>query len=224
MDLERDGEPCRNDADSRDDRCSDATRQRGAALEREGILQLLERMRDGDRTAAAVFITRYNSRIRRRIRGKLSSAMRRIFDSQDILSTLGRRLDHFVRCGRIEAVSVDQLWALIFRMANNAIVDKARVFRRLQEVESGDGRFAQSLSIRLRQAERQQESGVEIEIGNVLNIFKDGTDKEILFLWLHGSNHRTIAEYVELKPAAVRKRWQKIKSVLHQRLSSEADR
>ena len=102
-----------------------------AGDEGDGVQLLLDRMRSGDRVAAAVFITRYGSRIRRRIHGKLSPAMRRIFDSQDILSTLGRRLDQYVRFGRLAAASEDELWALVFRMAENAVIDKARVFRRL---------------------------------------------------------------------------------------------
>src|SRR5262245_43990251 len=73
------------------------------------VPELLARMRAGDRQAAAVFITRYESKIRRRVRGKLSLSMRRIFDSQDIVSTLGRRLDLYVRSGKLEAQSEQQL-------------------------------------------------------------------------------------------------------------------
>ena len=87
---------------------------------RADVTALLQQMRAGDRGAAAVFVTRYGSRIRRRIRGKLSRAMRRIFDSQDILSTLGRRLDSFVHSGGVQATSE----AAITMAAENA---KARV-------------------------------------------------------------------------------------------------
>jgi DNA-directed RNA polymerase specialized sigma24 family protein len=186
-----------------------------------GVPELLARMRVGDRTAAALFVTRYESRIRRRIRGKLSPAMRRIFDSQEILSTLGRRLDQFVRSGRIEASNEGELWSLIFRMAEHAIVDKARVFRRLQEVEDEDGPVAHDLARRLRQAARERPAGVEIEIGNVLNTFEDRIDRQILYLWLVGTGHTAIAEHIEMAPTAVRKRWQRIKTALQQRFAAE---
>ena len=62
----------------------------------------LDRMRRGDRVAAAVFITRYSSRIHRRISGKLSPGMRRVFDTQEIFSTFGRRLDQLVRRSVLE--------------------------------------------------------------------------------------------------------------------------
>jgi DNA-directed RNA polymerase specialized sigma24 family protein len=193
----------------------------GAATESTEVRELLRGMRAGDRAAAALFITRYGSRIRRRIRGKLSPAMRRIFDSQDILSTLGRRLDLYVRSGRVEAASEAELWALVFRMANNALVDKARVFRRLKQVESEDGSFAQELSSRLRQAERMSRGGVEIEIEKAMSLFPDLVDRQILFLWLAGARHSAIAEHVNLAPTAVRKRWQRIRSELQRRFAAE---
>lgn len=178
-------------------------------------------MRDGDRVAAALFITSYGSRIRRRIRGKLNPAMRRIFDSQDVLSTLGRRLDRIVRDGQVEAATEDQLWALVFRMAEHAIIDKARVYQRLREEEGEDGGFARQLESRLRQAERRRREGAEIEIGRVLSFVPDPTDRQILCLWLAGNNLRRVADLVALAPTAVRKRWQKVKADLRWRFAAE---
>jgi hypothetical protein len=186
------------------------------------VPELLGRMRAGDRVAAALFITRYGSRIRRRIRGKLNPAMRRIFDSQDILSTLGRRLDRIVHAGRVQAATEAELWALVFRMAENAIIDKARVFRRLRKVEGEDGALARDLSARFRQAERRRKEGAELEIGRVLSLIRDRTDRQIISLWLAGNGLNTIAQLVMLAPTAVRKRWQKIKCDLHRRLAAEA--
>lgn len=185
----------------------------------DDVDRLLEQMRDGDREAAAAFIMRYGSRIRRRVRGKLSPGMRRIFDSQEILSTVGRRLDMYIRDGRMEAASAGQLWALVFRMASNALVDKARVFRRLQTVEGEDGPFAQELLRRLRYAERSDTAGVEIEIEKAMQGL-DVIDRQILSMWLVGSRHAQIADFVELTPVAVRKRWQKIKAGLQERFQS----
>ena len=185
---------------------------------------LLERMRGGDRGAAATFVTRYDTRIRRRIRGKLSPAMRRIFDSQEILSTVGRRLDMFVRSGQLQASNENELWALVFRMAHNAVIDKARVFHRLQQVEDEDGQFAQQFYTRLRQAERDRREGAEVEIERALKLFDDHVDREILSLWLVGTSHNVIAQTVDLAPTAVRKRWQKIRTKLHRCLSQDSQR
>ena len=186
-----------------------------------GVLTLLERMRRGDRSAAAEFITQYGSRIRRRIRGKLSPAMRRIFDSQEIVSTIGRRLDLFVRNGGVRARNEAELWALIHHMAENAVIDKARVFRRLEQVENEDGPFAHDFARRLRIAEGQENGGAEMVIGRALDSLSDETDRQILYFWLRGCRHSLTAEYVNLAPTAVRKRWQEIRARLHQRFAPD---
>ncbi len=183
------------------------------------IADLLRRMRTGEREAAAIFVTRYESRIRRRIRGKLNPSMRRLFDSQDIVSTVGRRLDQFVGGGRLEATNFGQLWALVFRMATNAIIDKSRLFRRLQEAEGPDGHLAQEMLARLRRAERVQQSGAGIEIDAALRLLPDEIDQQIFLGWLAGTRFNEIAPAVNLTHDTVRKRWQKIREHLRARLA-----
>jgi hypothetical protein len=95
--------------------------------------ELLYRMQQGDRAAAAEFMQRFGDRVRRRIRGKLGHGMRRLFDSQEILSTLGRRLDRYIYTGQMKAASLAELWGLVFRIADNSLVEKARVYRSLQQ-------------------------------------------------------------------------------------------
>src|SRR5215468_7302155 len=108
-------------------------------------------MRAGDRTAAALFVERFAPQIRRRIRGKLNPAMRRLFDSQEILSTLGRRLDAFIGAGRLSGGSLNQLWSLPFRIADNSLIEKARVFRSREGKEGEDSSLAQRRASRLRE-------------------------------------------------------------------------
>lgn len=186
----------------------------------DGIGDLLTRMKAGDRQAAAQFMDRFGSRIRRRVRGRLRPAMRRLFDSQEIISTLSRRLDAFVAGGRLAACSENQLWALIFRMAENAVIDKARVFRSLQSVENGDG-FAALLVWRLREAEQREPEGPETELNRAFAALEDRTDREILSLWLHDTPHYVTANILGLSPAAVRKRWETIKRRLRPVLTQE---
>lgn len=188
------------------------------------IDDLLLRMRGGDRRAAAEFLMRYGPRIRRRIRGKLGPSIRRLFDSLEILSTLGRRLDLYVMSGRLQVADEGQLWRLLCRMADNALIDKARLFRRLQVAEGEDGEFARQFGHRLRQAESDRASGVELEIDNCLRTINDPVDRRILSLWLTGERHTSIAHHVELAPTAVRKRWEKIKVQLKGRFAAAGSR
>jgi RNA polymerase sigma factor (sigma-70 family) len=181
------------------------------------VRALLDRMREGDREAAAIFVTRYHRQIRRRIRGKLNPAMRRLFDSQDIVSTVGRRLDQYVSAGNVTAGSERQLWMLVYRMAINAVIDKSRMYRRLQQVEGPDSVVAQALYRQLREAERRSEVDFDIKLEQALEMFSDETDREILLQWLSGFRLNEIARSIDMAPTGVRKRWQKIRERLQER-------
>ena len=177
------------------------------------IEELLRQMRAGNREAAATFISRYGTRIRKRIRGKPNPGMRRIFDREDIISALGRRLDLYVGSGRLRAGTEEQLWALVSRMADHAVMDKARVFRRLEQVEGEDSAFARQLF------SPQEEEEIEL----ALNLLDDRIDRQILSYWLAGMPHSAIGEHVGLAPTAVRKRWHFIKSRFSEQLFQELE-
>jgi hypothetical protein len=193
-----------------------------AVDQRDDLDDLLMRMRASDRDAAAEFLRRFGSRIRRRIRGQLAPAMRRLFDSQDILSTLGRRLDACVRASQLGAVTAEQLWALVFRIADNALIEKARVFRSLEAREGEDSPFARNVLDRLQRREQEEEDGAVIEIDRAMGLLDDAVDRDILSLWLMGNQHKHIAESVGILPTAVRKRWERIRGLLRQQLDAGA--
>lgn len=178
------------------------------------IDDLLLRMKAGDRDAAGEFVLRYGRRIRRRVRGKLGPSIRRLFDSLEIMSTLGRRLDLYVMSGRMQVANEDQLWSLLFKIADNALIDKARLFKRLQAAEREDSDFAYELNARLRRFEHDEETPVEFEIDNCLKAIENPVDRQILSLWLTGESHVSIGRIVDIAPTGVRKRWENIKSLL----------
>jgi RNA polymerase sigma factor (sigma-70 family) len=179
---------------------------------------LLCRMRRGDREAVAQFLTCYGPYIRRRVRGKLSPSMRRLFDSQELLSTLGRRLDRYVQSGRFEAMSDPQFWALVLRIVDHAMIDKRRMMRRLARVEGEDSPVAQALLVRLQQAERMPDRTAEMELSEVMQRLKTPVERQIVSLWLSGRSLRVIGDYLGLSPEAMRQRWQTIRNRLRQEL------
>jgi DNA-directed RNA polymerase specialized sigma24 family protein len=180
----------------------------------DGAAQLLGRMRSGDREAAAEFVQRFAMRIRRRARGKLGPAMRRLFDSQEILSTLGRRLDAFIRSGRLRATTELELWTLVCRIADNAVVEKARVFRSLQAKEGRGSPLAHRMLQQFRDAERATPDGPEMEMDRALRSVRSEIDREILGMWLNGTRLNEVAESMGMAPTAIRKRWQGIREQL----------
>lgn len=178
------------------------------------MAELLCSVRSGNREATAEFINRFGARIRRRVRGKLSPAMRRLFDSQEILSTVARRLDKLVASGRLQAANDGQLWSLVFTIAENSLIEKARVFRVLERKEGEDSEIAGRLLVRMREAERHDDEGCEVEIDAALRHLTDRTDRQILSLWLMGQDSESIGAAVDMRPAAVRKRWERIRGQL----------
>ena len=180
------------------------------------LLDLLTRMRAKDRQAVAEFINRYGSRIKRRVRGKLNGPVRRLYDANEMVSTVARRLDQFVRDGRLEADNPRRLWALVGRIADNAAIDKVRIFNRLYQTEGPDGVIAAAMAKKLGDAERGGEGGFVVELDKILCGIKDEKDRKILELWLKDVPHAEIAESLGMTSAAVRKRWQEIKERLRE--------
>jgi DNA-directed RNA polymerase specialized sigma24 family protein len=94
------------------------------------------------------------------------------------------------------------------------------MFRRLEAVEGADGELARSGLRRLQQAERDEAHGAEIEIDQALRSLPDATDRQILSMWLAGVRQSLMAETLGLAPTAVRKRWQKIRTILRERFAA----
>jgi len=182
----------------------------------ESIDVLLARMRAGDRQAGASFIGAYGERIRRRYRHKMGRAVRRLFDSQDLLATIGRRLDSFIQSGRLSAASEGELWAFVFRTADNVIIDRNRLASRLKEADFEDRRLAEVLESRLGRGLQQESGEWAYEIDRVLMAVPAGTDREMVSLWLAGNRHAVIAEHLGMTEAAVRKRWERLRETIRE--------
>ena len=160
----------------------------------------------------AEFLRQYGPMMRRRIRGKLGTQMRRVFDSEDIFSTVSRRLDRFIRSGRLNASTAPQMWALMFKMADAAVVDKVRITTRMNRITEVDqsGRKDEIP----RPAPINHECRMDLE--RAFALLKSDQDRQILSLWLSGARHDVIAEAVGLTHATTRKRWQSIRRRLRE--------
>lgn len=171
----------------------------------------LDRIRTGDRTAAAEFLTQNEALIRRRYRQKMGRAMRRLCDSQELVSTIARRFDKMVSDGEVRAASERQLWALIFAIGDHALADKARILQHLERVEGPDSDVAKEWRIRFARAERAAPDGMEAELDSMLRSLEHPIDRQILTMWLMGIELQVIASELSMEPSAARKRWERIR-------------
>ncbi len=176
---------------------------------------LVGRMGAGDREAVAEFLTRYGPLIRRRVRGKLRSSVRRLFDSQDILSTVGRRLDLIVRDGRVKAKTQGEFWSLVWDVSQHSLAEKGRIVSGLIAKEGEDSGFAAMMLGRLREAERASgEAGAEVAFDDMLAVLKSEQDRTIAMLWSIGLSYSEIAEHLGTNDDHVRQRWHRARAML----------
>lgn len=142
--------------------------------------------------------------------------MRRLFDSQDILSTLGRRLDCYVRDGKFEARSEDEFWSMVFRVAHNSVAEKARIVESLRVKEGEDSVFAGWMLSRLRDPEGDgaPKAARVFELDDILALLKDEQDRTITHLWATGSNLSQIADHMGVGESMVRQRWHRIRETV----------
>lgn len=187
---------------------------------RSTVRSLLEAMGRGERQAAAEFVICYGPQIRRRIRGKLRVQMRRLFDSHDILSTLGRRLDVYVHHGRFEPRSEGELWSLVFTMAERSVAEKARIWRSLSENDSGLARESMG---RLEDGERlnKEDLNAESEFEHLLLNIPSVEDRQIARLWAMGHTSDAIACELGLSPDQVRQRWCRTREKLREQFMEQ---
>ncbi len=191
------------------------------------LSELVERMGRGDREAAATFVVRYGNLIRRRIRGKLHASVRRMFDSQDIVSTFGRRLDSYVLDGKFSPRSEDEFWSLVFLVANSSVVDKVRLVESQNIREGEDSEFATWMLDRLRASEQAQDVhtgdiSADLGLDELLRPLKSEEDRTIAKLWAMGVPYVQIAAQVGLSYDAVRQRWCRIRSHLRDSLKESS--
>lgn len=174
---------------------------------------VIDRIRAGDREAAAAFLTEHELLLRRRYRQKLGRALRRLVDSQEIVSTIARRLDRAVSRGGVKAENQSQFWSLIFRIGDNALADKARTLAQLRRAEEQEtsrashtadhGPAAPALYGRFRIEELAQRLPSDV-------------DRRILARLAEGAALQDIATEVGMSPAAVRKRWERARQILRE--------
>lgn len=173
------------------------------------VESLLGRMRAGDRAAAAEFVSRFGARIRRRVRGKLHPSLRRLVDTDEVLSTLGRRLDEYVKEGRLRALGEAELWSLVFQIADHTLIDHHRDVARLKAATARSGPLAEIMAAR-----GGESRGEKVDLERVYASLPSGEDRQILSLWLTETPYDVMAQMVGASPESLRKRCERIREHL----------
>lgn len=174
--------------------------------------ELVALVRQGDRGAGAEFLRRHADLLRQRVRRRLRRSGRRLFDSQEIISTVSRRFDRMVSSGAVRAPNPASLIGLMVEIADHSVVDKARIIDRIDRVEGEESGFAAALRHRVAVAEQAEPDGGENVLARVFEGMRSHEDREILGLWLRGCPLKAIASEFSVNADAMRQRWKRIRS------------
>lgn len=178
-----------------------------------GLQSLLHAVSRGDREAGAALIQQYGPLVRQRFRRRLGPGLRRLMDSTDLVSTVGRRLDAAISEGRVSFDSEPQLLGFLHALAVGAVADKSRVLSRLRRAEGADGPWAQAMADRIEQGTKVADP-FDTTVDEALQALESETDRKVLSFWLHGMSLTEIAFEMEAQPNAVRQRWFRIRERL----------
>ncbi|MFG0260604.1 MAG: ECF-type sigma factor [Phycisphaerales bacterium JB041] len=189
------------------------------APERSDVTSLVKRFRGGDSEAVGEFVSRYGPIIRSHFRRKIGASMHRLVDSQDLLSTISRRLCQRVQNGRVRAEDDQQLWALVYRIGNDALIDRVKIVSRLRSLESEGSPFVRGMRDRLDQGGVDSPQEFAEELHRMLGLLSTSADRELLVQWLHGKSLADAGASLGMNAAMARKRWQRIRETLQDALA-----
>ncbi|MBL9148352.1 MAG: hypothetical protein JNM94_06625 [Phycisphaerae bacterium] len=157
------------------------------------------------REALAAYILRIGDRIRSAARRKLTARTRSIYDSEDVLGSVARRLDKMMFEGKLKPRNLDELWALTLAIANNTAVSYTRLRERMAILQREDGDYARHMATILRRCSNDDEA--QLLLYRTARLLDDATSRQYFLLRARGASHRAIAAALDLTEETARYRW-----------------
>jgi DNA-directed RNA polymerase specialized sigma24 family protein len=171
---------------------------------------------DGDplrvRQAVAQFAIDNSAKIRAIARRKLTKVTRTVHDSEDVLSSVLRRLDTMAEGGNLRPRSEQELWGLITVIARNCAVSRTRLIERAKELLTEDGPLAYEVMRRLNACRGDEEATILLR--RMMAALPESQDRQIFDLQFRGATHGAIAGLLGISPDACRHRWMAIRRKL----------
>lgn len=172
------------------------------------------------REAIAAYVMAHKDQIRAVARRRLSPTARRVYDSEEVVSSVLRRLDGMAVRGTLRTSSDQELWGLIKAIARNTVINKSQLLDRAQKMLTEDSEYGYQLVARITACEGDDEATLLVQ--RMLSSLKNPVDRQILAMVLRGATHRAIAGLLSLSEPAVRQKWKSIRDDLLARFQSEA--
>jgi RNA polymerase sigma factor (sigma-70 family) len=195
------------------------------------IAALLIRVQAGDREAAARLVFQHGPFLRARIRHQISPHVRPLFDTQDLMSTVARRLDQYVLNGRFRCDSTGQLLTLLRRIAEASVVDQTRRAHRLHkalQLGGADARFVARLTDLPETAGSQSafsDDTLDRSLARIEDLLQhlDADERETLLFWLQDLTFSQMGIALNISANAAKKRWHRLRDRLIEILANMTD-
>lgn len=170
------------------------------------------------REFVAQYVLAHADRIRAMARRKIPRTARALTDSEDVLSSVLRRLDVMGERGTLRLDSERELWGLIEAIACNAAISKVRMIQRARDLVAEDPTYANELIRRLEACPGDDDA--TLLVLRLTASLNSPTDRQILTLVHRGASHRAIAALLGTSEQASRQRWMRIRGELCARFKS----
>jgi hypothetical protein len=169
---------------------------------------------DAERQSVAQFIMSRERQIRAIARGRLSQGTRSVFDSEDVFSSVLRRVDNLARRGKLRLGCEAELWGFIKVIATNTAISKTRLIECSRNWLTEEPDYAYYLVQALNACEDDDEANWVIYR---MAASLERADRQLFFLRLRGAGHKAIAGVLRIDEEAARQRWSRVCRGLRER-------
>lgn len=161
------------------------------------------------RETVAAWALAHQREIRALARKRLTQKTRSVYDSEDVFSSVLRRLDGLAAGGALRPVCEAELWALVKQIALNTAVSKTRLIERAKSLLTEDGPLAYEVVRRLNACNGDDEAALLIH--RMFEALETSAERQILGLLMRGASHRVVAQLLGISEEASRQRWMAIR-------------
>jgi RNA polymerase sigma factor (sigma-70 family) len=182
----------------------------------DDFAELLAQVRQGDESAAAQLVQRYERAVLRSVRSRLGKNLRGALDSMDIVQSVHRSLLVGLRNQKFQFSKPQQLIGLAVVMVQHKV---ARHWRRIKKVLSTnlDASIPQHDTPVERIASHDPTASLVVTADDLLQQFLsrlDELDQQLVRLRLAGNSSVETAKLLGREPAFIRMRWTRLRRTL----------
>lgn len=187
-------------------------------------VQLVDRWRDGDETAAQEIYNRYVSRLIALAGSRISPALARRVEAEDVVQSVYRSFFARTSDDRLAVDQSGQLWGLLAAITVNKIRGKARFHsagKRNVATEASINASASCFGLAPSELARDpsaEEAAMLTEQYDLASQQMSDSQRQVFQMFLDGENEETIAKSIRRSSRTVRRELEQIRNILSEAL------